>query len=183
MIFGVIRPKDRNEIATMALAQSALTDLLDALRAGGDLHLMRDAMQLVLQALIDLEATHHIGAAPCERSEARTTHPNGSRSGCCRPRPATWSWPSPSCARAASRPPCWSLAGASTGRRLVDAAVGLGLVRDGSDGSDDQLTDGFIGLVVEAVRPHPLDGHGRRGERCRRTTTRSRPGSRTTSPG
>ena len=44
-----------------------------------------------------------------------------------------------------------------TVRRYVDAAVGLGLVRDGGD---DQLTDGFIGLVVEAVRPHRLDGHG-----------------------
>jgi transposase len=44
-----------------------------------------------------------------------------------------------------------------TVRRYVDAAVGLGLVRDGGDG---QLTDVFIGLVVEAVRPHRLDGHG-----------------------
>lgn len=44
-----------------------------------------------------------------------------------------------------------------TVRRYVDAAVGLGLVRDGGD---DQLTDVFIGLVVEAVRPHRLDGHG-----------------------
>ena len=44
-----------------------------------------------------------------------------------------------------------------TVRRYVDAAVGLGLVRDGGD---EQLTDGFIGLVVEAVRPHRTDGHG-----------------------
>lgn len=44
-----------------------------------------------------------------------------------------------------------------TVRRYVDAAVGLGLVRDGGD---DQLTDVFIGLVVEAVRPHRTDGHG-----------------------
>ena len=44
-----------------------------------------------------------------------------------------------------------------TVRRYVDAAVGLGLVRDGGD---DQLTDVFIGLVVEAVRPHRCDGHG-----------------------
>ena len=40
----------------MALDQSALTELLDALRAGGDLDFMREAMQLVLQALIELEA-------------------------------------------------------------------------------------------------------------------------------
>jgi transposase len=44
-----------------------------------------------------------------------------------------------------------------TVRRYVDAAVGLGLVRDGGE---EQLTDVFIGLVVEAVRPHRSDGHG-----------------------
>src|SRR5438876_630202 len=63
----------------MALDQSALTDLLDALRSGGDLDFMREAMQLVLQALIDLEATQVIGAEHYERTEARTTHRNGSR--------------------------------------------------------------------------------------------------------
>src|SRR5947207_15531784 len=51
----------------MALDQSALTDLLDALRSGGDMDVFRDAMQLVLQALIDLEATEAIGAARYER--------------------------------------------------------------------------------------------------------------------
>ncbi len=64
----------------MALDQSALTDLLDTLRSGGDLDFMREAMQLVLQALIDLEATEVIGAARYERSDTRTTHRNGSRS-------------------------------------------------------------------------------------------------------
>ena len=64
----------------MALDQSALTDLLDALRSGGDLDFIREAMQLVLQALIDLEATQVIGAAHYERNESRTTHRNGSRS-------------------------------------------------------------------------------------------------------
>jgi transposase len=44
-----------------------------------------------------------------------------------------------------------------TVRRYVEAAVRLGLVRDGGD---EQLTDEFIGLVVEAVRPHRTDGHG-----------------------
>jgi len=63
----------------MALDQSALTDLLDALRAGGDMDFMREAMQLVLQALIDLEAAQVVGAARYERTETRTTHRNGSR--------------------------------------------------------------------------------------------------------
>ncbi len=44
------------------------------------LDFMREAMQLVLQALIDLEATEKIGAAPYERNANRTTHRNGSRS-------------------------------------------------------------------------------------------------------
>jgi transposase-like protein len=45
----------------MALSKSALSDLLDALRAGGDLDVIREGLALVLQALIDTEATHHIG--------------------------------------------------------------------------------------------------------------------------
>ena len=44
-----------------------------------------------------------------------------------------------------------------TVRRYVDAAVALGLVR--GDG-DEQLSDVFIAMVVEAVRPHRSDGHG-----------------------
>jgi hypothetical protein len=39
----------------------------------------------------------------------------------------------------------------------VASAVELGLVRNGDD---EQLTDEFIGSVVEAVRPHRSDGHG-----------------------
>ena len=63
----------------MALDQSALSELLDALRAGGDMDFMREAMQLVLQALIDLEADQVIGAGRYERTETRTTHRNGTR--------------------------------------------------------------------------------------------------------
>ena len=44
-----------------------------------------------------------------------------------------------------------------TVRRYVTTAEGLGLVRDGDEG---QLSDEFIGSVVEAVRPHRSDGHG-----------------------
>ena len=63
----------------MALDQSALSELLDALRAGGDLDFMREAMQLVLQELIELEASQVIGAGRYERTDGRTTHRNGSR--------------------------------------------------------------------------------------------------------
>jgi transposase-like protein len=63
----------------MALNQSALTELLDALKSGGDLDFMRRAMEVVLQLLIELEATEKIGAGRYERTESRTTHRNGSR--------------------------------------------------------------------------------------------------------
>lgn len=63
----------------MALSQSALSGLLDAVRAGDGTDVLRDAMALVLQELIELEATQAIGAARYERTEERTTHRNGSR--------------------------------------------------------------------------------------------------------
>jgi len=64
----------------MALSQSALSELLDAIRAGGSEDVLREAMALVLQELIELEASQAIGAARYERNEDRTTHRNGSRS-------------------------------------------------------------------------------------------------------
>jgi putative transposase len=63
----------------MTLDQSALSELLDAIRAGGDLDVVRAAVATMLQALIDLEATQVIGAGRYERSESRTTHRNGVR--------------------------------------------------------------------------------------------------------
>jgi transposase-like protein len=63
----------------MTLPQSALDELLDAIRAGDGLDLARVAFRLVAQELIELEATQAIGAARYERSDARTTHRNGSR--------------------------------------------------------------------------------------------------------
>jgi transposase-like protein len=53
--------------------------MLDAFRAGEGVDLIRDAVQLVLQELIDTEATEVIGAARYERSEHRVTERNGTR--------------------------------------------------------------------------------------------------------
>ena len=64
----------------MALPQSALSELLETIRAGGSIDVMREAMALVLQELIELEASQAIGAARYERNDERTTHRNGSRS-------------------------------------------------------------------------------------------------------
>jgi len=63
----------------VALSQSDLIDLLDAIRAGGDLDVVRRSVELVLQALIEAEATEVIGAEPHERTPARTTQRNGAR--------------------------------------------------------------------------------------------------------
>ena len=100
----------------MALNESAMSELLDALRAGGDLDVVREALGLVLQALIEAEATQQIGAGRYERSEQRTTHRNGSAPAAAvhqgrRCRAAA----SPSCGRARSSRRCWSRAAASTG--------------------------------------------------------------------
>ena len=51
----------------MALPQSALSELLDAFRAGDGVDLIRDSVRVALQELIELEATERIGAAPYER--------------------------------------------------------------------------------------------------------------------
>jgi transposase-like protein len=63
----------------MALSQSAVSELLDAFRAGEGVDLIRDAVRIVLQELIELEATEEIGAARYERSDTRVTDRNGSR--------------------------------------------------------------------------------------------------------
>ena len=47
-----------------------MTDLLAALRAGGGLDVVREALALVLQALIDAEATEQIGAGPTSAQSA-----------------------------------------------------------------------------------------------------------------
>jgi len=64
----------------MALTdQSALSALTDALTTAEDGQLMRRILQGALQALIDAEAEHHIGAGLHERSATRTTQRNGTR--------------------------------------------------------------------------------------------------------
>lgn len=46
----------------MTLPQSAVSDLLDALRAGDGVDLVRESVRIVLQELIEAEATEAIGA-------------------------------------------------------------------------------------------------------------------------
>ena len=63
----------------MALSQSALSELLDAFRAGEGVDLIRESVRMVIQELIETEATEQIGAGRYERTEARTAERNGAR--------------------------------------------------------------------------------------------------------
>ena len=63
----------------MALSQSAVSDLLDAFRAGDGVDLIRESVQLVLQELIETEASEEIGAERYERSDTRVAERNGHR--------------------------------------------------------------------------------------------------------
>ena len=64
----------------MALSQSALLEVLEALKASDSTEVIRRALEVMLQQLIDAEATAFIGAEPHERTDARVTQRNGSRS-------------------------------------------------------------------------------------------------------
>ena len=63
----------------MAMDQSALLDLLAALRDTEVSDRVRVATEHLYQELIDAEATAVIGAGMFERTEARVTQRNGSR--------------------------------------------------------------------------------------------------------
>jgi putative transposase len=63
----------------VALTESDLSDLLAALKAGEMTDTIRTSLEWILQQLIEAEATAFIGAAPHERTEARTTQRNGHR--------------------------------------------------------------------------------------------------------
>jgi putative transposase len=80
VILGVFLQEHTKENTTpMALSQSAVSELLDAFRAGDGVDLIRESVRLVLQELIEVEATQEIGAAPYERTQTRTNERNGSR--------------------------------------------------------------------------------------------------------
>jgi putative transposase len=63
----------------MTLDQSALLEVLEALRAADVTDRVRQAAETIYQALIEAELTSAIGAAPYERVEGRTAQRNGHR--------------------------------------------------------------------------------------------------------
>jgi len=63
----------------VTLDQSDISELLEAVRAGGGIDVVRRGVELVLQSLIEVEATGYIGAGPFERTATRTNQRNGTR--------------------------------------------------------------------------------------------------------
>jgi putative transposase len=63
----------------MALPQSALSELLEAFRTGDGVDLIRESVRMVMQELIEAEATERIGAGRYERTDTRVTERNGHR--------------------------------------------------------------------------------------------------------
>ena len=74
----------------MTITNSDLNELLDAVRAGGDIDVVRRGVELMLQALIDAEATAQIGAQRFSGRPAGPLSATGPVIGCCPPRPGTW---------------------------------------------------------------------------------------------
>jgi putative transposase len=116
VILGVFGQEPTKEYTPMALDESALPELLAALRAGDGVDLIRDAVRLVMQELIELEATEVIGAKRYERTDTRTNERNGHR-------PRMWTTQAgdielkiPKVATAASSRACWPRAGVSIRR-------------------------------------------------------------------
>src|SRR5690349_10068536 len=64
---------------TMALDQSALLEVLEMLKGAGVEDRIRQAAETIYQALIEAGLTAVIGAAPHQRTEARTGMRNGHR--------------------------------------------------------------------------------------------------------
>ena len=63
----------------MTLSDTDTAQLWETFRAGGGAELVRGAVRLVLQELIEAEATEAIGAGRYERSDARVNERNGHR--------------------------------------------------------------------------------------------------------
>ncbi len=63
----------------MALDDSALLEMIEMLRTADGGKLMRRLLHGMLQAVVDAEATEHIGAGLHQRSTERTSHRNGTR--------------------------------------------------------------------------------------------------------
>jgi putative transposase len=69
----------------MALDQSALLEVLDALKVADVGDRVRAAAETIYQALIEAELTETVGAAVHERTDTRPTSATATAAGSCRP--------------------------------------------------------------------------------------------------
>ena len=115
-IFGVYGQELTEGNPPMALSQSAVSELLDAFRTGDGVDLIRESVRMVMQELIETEATERIGAAKYERSESRVTERNGARDRLLATQAGDVELRIPSCGRGRSSPRSSSRVVASTRR-------------------------------------------------------------------
>ena len=67
------------ETTPITLSESAINEILFALDNGNRADLIRQLAELVMQDLIEAEATEHVGAERWERTLDRIAHRNGHR--------------------------------------------------------------------------------------------------------
>jgi len=101
---------------TMALDQSALLEVLEALKAAEVDDRIRQAAQTIYQALIEAELSSVIGALPHQRTDTRTAQRNGHRPRTITTTAGIWNCGSRGCGRGRSSRPCWSAAAGWTSR-------------------------------------------------------------------
>jgi putative transposase len=100
----------------VALDQSALLEVLDALKAADVDDRIHQAAQTIYQALIEAELTAVIGAAPHQRSPDRLAQRNGHRGRVLTTSAGDLELRIPKLRAGSFFPRCWSGAGGSTRR-------------------------------------------------------------------
>ena len=100
----------------MTLSDTDTAQLWETFRAGGGAELVRGAVRLVLQELIEAEATEAVSAGRYERSDARVNERNGHRPRLLATQAGDVELRIPKLARARCCRRCSSLASASTRR-------------------------------------------------------------------
>src|SRR5215210_7197500 len=78
-ILGVYGQVLTRRFPPMALSPSVASELLEAFRAGEGVDLIRESVRLVMQELVETEASQQVGAGRYERTDTRVTDRNGSR--------------------------------------------------------------------------------------------------------
>lgn len=98
----------------MAHIQSAVSDLFEAFRSGEGVDLVRESVRIVLQELIESEASAVIGADRYERTPERVTERNGVRWRELMTKAGTVEVGIPKLRKGSFFPQCWNHAAAST---------------------------------------------------------------------